>query len=155
MEFGNNKVNSKVASNNKVASSNKLGTSANKLGNGGNNRVGNVNNKVDNRVSDEVNKVGDKVGNEGGKGDEVGSSNKDEEDNKKVDGEDEPAKVSIDKEMTNLLNNKPKPPKAKFRVKDAIRAKFGPDIEYTISIAVEAENGSTEEIIMAKNIKGN
>ena len=35
-----------------------------------------------------------------------------------------------------------------------IRAKFGPNIEYTASIAVEAENGSVEEIVMAKNANG-
>ena len=136
MESSNNKVSNKVASgnklDNKVVSSNKAGDVSNKAGN----------------VSDKVDNVGDKVGN---KGDKVGSSNKDEEDSKKVDGEDKPKETSIDNETTNLLNTKPKPLKAKFRVKDVIRAKFGPNTEYTASIAIEAENGSVKEIIMAKN----
>ena len=60
-------------------------------------------------------KVGIKVDNKpGGKGNKVGYSNKNKKDSKKVDGEDEPTKVSIDKETTNLLNSKPKPSKAKF-----------------------------------------
>jgi hypothetical protein len=69
----------------------------------------------------------------GDKGDKV----KDEENGEKVDGEDKPAEVSeetsIDEGTTNLS-----PPKAKFRIKDATRAKFRPDTGYSASIAVEA-----------------
>ena len=101
-------------------------------------------------------KVGSKVGNKAGsKGNKIGSSNKNKKDSKKVDGEDEPTKVSIDKETTNLLNSKPKPPKAKFWIKDTIRAKFGPNIESITSIAIEAENSSAKEIIIVKNTKSN
>ena len=114
------------------------------------NKAGDVSNEVGD-IGDKMGDVGDKVGNVGDKGNEVGSSNKDKEDGKKVDGEDKPEEISIDKETTNLLNAKPKPPKSKFRVKDAIKAKFRPDIEYTASIAIEAEGGSVEEIVMAKN----
>jgi len=110
-------------------------------------------------IGDEVGDVSDEVGDVGDKmrdvGDEVGSSNKDKEDSEKVDGEDKPEETSIDKEMTNLLNAKPKPPKSKFRVKDAIKAKFGPNIEYTASIAIEAEGGSVKKIVMAKNANSN
>ena len=127
---------------NKVVSSNKLG-----------NEVVSSN-EVSNRVG---NKVGDKVGNKVSNGVSNGVGNKGN--CKKVDGEDKPAKVSeeisINKEMTNPLKTKPKPPKAKFRVKDAIRAKFGPNIEYTASIAIEAENGSVKEIVIAKKKNSN
>ncbi|OCK99603.1 uncharacterized protein K441DRAFT_673175 [Cenococcum geophilum 1.58] len=169
MESGNNKVGNKVASgdelDNEVVSSNKVGDKVgdigNKVGDIGDevdnvgdevdNKVGDVGDEVDD-VGDEVDDVGDKVGDVGDKDNEVGSSNKDKEDSKKVDGEDKPEEISIDKETTNLLNIKPKPPKARFWIKDAIKAKFGPNTEYTASIIVEAENSSIKKIIIAKNI---
>jgi len=162
-----NKLGDKVVSSNKVSNrvGNKVGNVSDKVGNKvGNisdrvgNKVGDISNGVGNKAGDISNEVGDKVGNEvrnrvGNKvRDRVGNKG----DSKKVDGEDKPAKVSeeisINKETTNLLKTKPKPPKARFRVKDAIRAKFGPNIEYTASIAIEAGNVSIKEIIMAKNI---
>ena len=147
VESGNDEVSDEVASRDElgdeVVSSDELGdevVSGDELG--------------DEVVSGD--EVGDGVGDEVGDG--VGDGVDDEGDGEKVDGEDKPAEVSeetsIDKETTNLSKTKPKPPKAKFRVKDATRAKFGPDPEYTASIAVEAENGGVEEIVMAKNING-
>ena len=132
-----------MVSGNKVVSSDKVVSG---------NKVDNISDKVDN-VGDEVGDISDKVGDVSNKVGDI--SNKDKEGSKKVDGEDKPKEISIDKEITNLLNTKPKPRKAKFRVKNAIKAKFGPDIEYTTSITIEAENGSVKDIVMAKNIYGN
>ncbi|XTI93098.1 hypothetical protein V2W45_1334729 [Cenococcum geophilum] len=140
----NNKLDNKVGN-----VSDKAGDVSDKVGDVGD-EMGDVSNKVGD-VGDEVGDISDEVGD---KGDKVGSSNKDKENSEKVNGEDKPKEISIDKEITNLLNAKLKPPKSKFWVKDAIKAKFGPNIEYTTSITIKAEGSSVKEIIIAKNING-
>jgi hypothetical protein len=155
MESGNDEVSDEVAFGDEL--DDEVGDVGDEVGDVGD-EVGDVSDEVGD-VGDKMGDVGDEVGNVsdevGDKGDEVGSSNKNKEDSEKVDGEDKPEETSIDKEMTNLLNAKPKPPKSKFRVKDAIKAKFGPDIEYTASIAIEAEGGSVKKIVIAKNANSN
>ena len=142
-----NELDNKVVSSNEIG--NVVGNVSDKVDNVSN-EVDNISNKVDN-IANKVGNVANKVGNISNKDDKVGSSNKDKEDSKKVDNKDKPKKISINKKIINLLNTKPKPPKAKFRVKNAIEAKFRPNIEYTASIAIEAENGSVEDIVIAKN----
>ena len=86
--------------------------------------------------------------------DKVGPSNKDKEDSEKVNNKDN-EKTGIDKEMTNPPNTKPKPPKAKFQIKNVTRAKLKPDTECTASIAVEAKGSRVKEIVIAKNTNSN